>query len=146
MTRDKTTLIIIHCSATKAELYVNAEIIDRWHRGRGWSGIGYHEVIKRDGTIELGRDLSAKGAHAKGYNSVSVGICMVGGLDKDGNPEDNFTGAQFKALEETLLHKMRIYPKARIIAHNEVNSHKACPCFGVKDWLRHNGLHQDKEI
>lgn len=93
--------IIIHCSATRAGQAFKAKDIDRMHRDRNFSMIGYHYVIDLDGTIEEGRPLSMEGAHCntKGtsgisYNKHSVGICYVGGLDANGNPADTRTPAQ----------------------------------------------------
>ena len=99
--------IIIHCSATRAGQAFKAKDIDRMHRDRNFSMIGYHYIIDLDGTIEEGRPLSMEGAHCntKGtsgisYNKHSVGICYVGGLDANGNPADTRTPAQKIALIE----------------------------------------------
>lgn len=75
--------IIVHCSATKAGLDFTATDIDRWHRERGFNGIGYHYVIRLDGKLEKGRDVTLAGAHCKGWNERSVGICYIGGLDEN---------------------------------------------------------------
>jgi hypothetical protein len=83
--------LIVHCSATSEKQDIGAKEIDSWHRAKGWSGIGYHFVIRRDGTIEQGRALHKYGAHAYGYNKVSLGICMIGGVAANGKAEDNFT-------------------------------------------------------
>lgn len=78
--RKDTKYIIIHCSATPPSMDIGAKDIDRWHRAKGWLGIGYHYVIKRDGTVEMGRKLEDAGAHAEGHNHHSVGVCMIGGI------------------------------------------------------------------
>ena len=90
--------IVIHCSATREGQDVRASDIDRWHKERGFSMIGYNLVIDLDGTVENGRPLSMAGAHCadkglsgKSYNLHSIGICYVGGLDKNGNPKDTGT-------------------------------------------------------
>lgn len=83
--------IIIHCSDTKEGLDFNANDIDRWHKQKGWKRIGYHYVILLNGTIEQGRELEAVGAHTKGHNAHSIGICYIGGLDKNGKPKDTRT-------------------------------------------------------
>jgi len=106
--------------------------------------IGYHFVIKTDGTVEKGRDGDAIGAHVEGHNANSVGICMVGGVDANdptGKPVNNFTEAQFVALE-VLLRRLRMdYPKATIQGHRDFpNVAKACPSFNVKPWLATVGL------
>ena len=76
--------IIVHCSATKARQDFTVADIDHWHRQRGFNGIGYHYVIRLDGKLEKGRDVALAGAHCKGWNERSVGICYIGGLDKNG--------------------------------------------------------------
>ena len=107
--------------------------IDTWHRQRGWLKIGYHYVIKRDGTVETGRDLNEVGAHVQGLNDRSLGVCMVGGIDDAGEPENNFTDEQFKALT-TLLYQLKItFPDAQIKGHRNFAA-KACPSFDVEDW------------
>lgn len=76
------TLLIIHCTATPAGREVSRAEVDRWHRQRGWNGIGYHYLIHLDGSIEQGRPEERMGAHCKGYNACSIGICYVGGLER----------------------------------------------------------------
>lgn len=139
----KVDKIIIHCSATPPEMDIGRDEIRRWHLDRGWTDIGYHYVIRRNGTMQLGRDTDQDGnvdeevgAHTLGYNSTSIGICLVGGLngDADDKPEDHFTQeqiAKLKALIRTLLSR---YPRASVHGHNEFAA-KACPCFRVKDWV-----------
>ena len=97
--RASTEYIVIHCSATKPSMDVDAETIRNWHvNERGWRDIGYHKVIKRNGDVEDGRDVRDSGAHAAGYNSKSVGVCMVGGMAEDNSAENNFTPHQWVAL------------------------------------------------
>lgn len=101
--RRSTDLIIVHCSATKPHQDIGATEIRRWHvEDNGWSDIGYHQVIRRSGAIELGRPLHVSGAHARNFNSRSVGVCLVGGLDVEGQPEFNFTDEQMATLETIL--------------------------------------------
>ena len=90
--------IIIHCSATKVGQDFTAADIDRWHRERGFNGIGYHYVVCLDGRLERGRDISLAGAHCKGWNEHSIGICYIGGLDVNGHPADTRTKAQKRVL------------------------------------------------
>ena len=86
--RASTDYIVIHCSATKPSMDIGAEIIKDWHvNERGWRDIGYHKVIKRNGDVEDGRDIRDSGAHAAGYNSKSVGLCMGGGMAEDNSAE-----------------------------------------------------------
>ena len=83
----KVNLLVIHCAATKPNMDIGRDEIDSWHKARGWSGIGYHYVIRRDGRIESGRPVEQAGAHASGYNANSIGICLVGGINHNGKPE-----------------------------------------------------------
>jgi N-acetylmuramoyl-L-alanine amidase len=116
---------------------VDAKMIDRWHRQKGWLMIGYHKVIKRDGTVEDGRPLDMIGAHVEGYNHDSIGICMAGGLDHKGNPENNFTPAQWDSLKALLVEFRKDYSGAQILGHRDFPKvAKACPSFDVKEWLK----------
>ncbi len=137
----KITMLIIHCAATRPKQAIGARDIDIWHKRRGWRGIGYHYVIRRDGKIEKGRPIGEVGAHATGFNQSSIGICLVGGIDDTGKPESNYTPAQWNALKELVSTLKAAYniPSKNIIGHNQV-SNKACPCFNVPAWVRENGL------
>ena len=127
--------IIIHCSATYPDMDIGSDVIRQWHTvDNGWSDIGYHHVISRDGTIEPGRPHDRPGAHAKGHNTNSIGICMVGGKAKDGRQTTNFTAAQWNALEILVMDLLTAYPNAEVIGHNDVSS-KDCPTFDVKSWV-----------
>ena len=116
--------IIIHCSATRAGQDFTAADIDRWHRARGFRSIGYHFVIRLDGTIEPGRDVSLDGAHCTGWNRRSIGICYVGGLDKEGRPADTRTEAQREALIR-LVEDLRL-PTATVTALSRPTSLSRC--------------------
>jgi len=137
MARKKTDFIIIHCASTKPSMDIGAREIDRWHRQRGFLKIGYHFVIRRDGSIETGRNLEDVGAHAVNYNSRSVGICLIGGVDEKMKPESNYTPEQWAALEKLVKYlKTKHYPDAQVIGHRNVDAGKACPCFDVLSWWR----------
>ena len=125
------THIIIHCSATPKSMDIGADKIRDWHvNGNGWSDIGYHEVIRRSGEIEHGRPHNKQGAHAAGHNKNSIGICLIGGIDKSGKAQFNFTMHQLNALAG-LVNGLKVkYPKATVIGHNSVSS-KECPSFDV---------------
>lgn len=131
--RKTTELIIIHCSATKPDMDIGADWIRAEHKKQGWSDIGYHTVIRRNGKVEGGRTLNEIGAHAKGHNSKSVGICMVGGIDAKGKPDCNFTEAQWDSLASEVSDMLDIFPNAKVIGHRDV-SDKACPCFDAAAW------------
>ena len=109
------TLIVVHCSAVKPDQLSSAAQIDSWHRERGFHlGIGYHYVIRRDGTIEPGRPECLIGAHChvKGhhYNTHSIGICYEGGLDARGQPDDTRTAAQKATMRQLLEDLHQRYP------------------------------------
>lgn len=125
--------IIVHCSATPEGRHTTVEEIKQWHLQRGWKDIGYHYVIYLDGTIHIGRPESVVGAHCSGYNKNSIGVCYIGGVDKDGKtPKDTRTEGQKRALREILNRLKRDYPKATLHGHNEF-ANKACPSFNVKE-------------
>jgi len=130
--------IIIHCSDSD---FGSASVIDGWHKKRGWDGIGYHYVITNgiqescrkykgsdDGVIQEGRNIEKQGAHVRGHNSDSVGICLIG--------RHHFTGKQmFDALPtllNVLLSSYKLTPD-NIFGHNEFNPEKTCPNFNVND-------------
>lgn len=143
MARQSTKYIVIHCSATRPLEDIGAREITQWHKARGWTTIGYHFVIRRNGKVEKGRDRDAVGAHVAGHNSNSLGICMVGGIaDKaPWGPEDNFTPEQWAALKKLVGDMLKFYPGAKILGHRDFPKvAKACPCFDAKAWARRNGL------
>lgn len=131
----KINRIIIHCSATKEGQPFTAKDIDLWHKQRGWDGIGYHYVILLDGTVQKGRPDDVIGAHTVGYNTGSIGICYIGGLDSSGNAKDTRTNGQRTALVRLVSEVKEKYPDATIHGHNEF-ANKDCPCFNVKNEFR----------
>jgi N-acetylmuramoyl-L-alanine amidase len=135
---NRVAFIVVHCSASKPSLAVDAKMINRWHRQQGWLKIGYHFVIKRDGTVEKGRELTEVGAHVEGYNSVSVGICMAGGLnERTGRAENNFTLDQYAALALLVRDMQSTFPHAETLGHRDMpNVAKDCPCFDVRKWMK----------
>lgn len=139
--RKETLFLAVHCSATQPKQDIGAAEIERWHRKRSFLAIGYHYVIRRDGTLELGRPDDTVGAHVEGHNSVSVGICLVGGVDAKLKPQDNFTPEQYDTLHKLLGQLKTKYPKAAIQGHRDFpNVAKACPSFDVKGWLKNHPL------
>lgn len=141
----KITELIVHCSATVEGKDYTVDDIRKWHKARGMSDIGYHYVIYRDGTIALGRDVDLIGAHVSGRNSHSIGICYVGGLDKDKNPKDTRTPQQKESLLQLLSDLKKLYPNAKILGHRDCSKDlnkdgkitpnewiKACPSFDAK--------------
>lgn len=126
--------IIIHCSATREGQDIDAATIKRWHtEDRGWSDIGYHYCIKLDGTLEAGRPLDRAGAHVKGHNADSIGICYIGGCDQDMNPKDTMTSEQEHAMRELIFSLRMVWDKDLTLhGHNEYAT-KACPSFKVSE-------------
>lgn len=121
--------IIVHCSATPRGREVKAAEIDRWHRERGFRYIGYHYVVGLDGRIERGRPESETGAHCKGHNARSIGVCYVGGLSSNGKVAlDTRTDEQRVALTELIMELKERYPGARVYGHRDF-ANKECPCF-----------------
>lgn len=135
--------IILHTSDTKPDWMsgspVDAKVaeIRRWHvNDNGWNDIGYHFVIDRDGTIGMGRPLDVVGAHVKGHNEGTIGICLIGGHGSDANDkfEDHFTPAQDRAVRTMIQDLMDKYPTiTKVSGHNEYAA-KACPGFRVGPW------------
>jgi len=126
------TLIVIHCSAVRPGQQSSAKKINDWHHDRGFqNGIGYHYVVRRDGTIELGRPLEMIGAHVVGHNRHSIGICYEGGLDENGVKTDTRTPEQKVTLRKLLEELHRKFPKALIVGHRDLNPGKKCPCYEV---------------
>lgn len=125
--------IILHCSATKEGKDFSADDIRRWHLQRGFNDIGYHFVVKRDGTVEQGRDINRIGAHCLKHNRRSIGICYIGGLDSTGLPADTRTAPQRIALPALIRRLRRHHPTATIHGHREFAA-KACPCFNAAEY------------
>ena len=123
--------LIVHCSATRPTQDIGVLEIGRWHAEREFNEIGYHFVIRRDGTLEEGRPVSIQGAHTLGHNVDSIGICMVGGVNEAGDPDANFTFKQWAELNSLLQRLSQEYPIDSISGHRDY-SNKACPCFDVK--------------
>lgn len=136
-------LIVVHCTATPEGRDVTTADIDRQHRQRGFTSIGYHYVIYRDGTLHLGRPVTEVGAHVRGYNRYSIGVAYVGGLASDGRtPKDTRTPEQRQALRNLLTRLKNRFTGARICGHRDLSPDlnrdgriepsewlKACPCF-----------------
>jgi N-acetyl-anhydromuramyl-L-alanine amidase AmpD len=133
--------LVVHCSANSANSKLRAEDIRRYHmEKKGWRDIGYHFVIPRDGELELGREIDEQGAGVLHFNEHSVHICLVGGLDKNGKPENNFTHKQFATLRQLLNNlqtliwdRQGIWPA--VVGHRDFPGvKKDCPCFDVIPW------------
>lgn len=132
-------MIVIHCSATPSNMDIGVEEIRKWHLEQGFSDIGYHYVIKRNGELEVGRPIDKPGAHCKGHNARSIGVCLVGGVDKYAGKlvsSCNFTELQWNALDLLVTNLLGKYHSIRSVhGHNEFAA-KDCPCFDVQEWAK----------
>lgn len=128
------TKIILHCTATPEGKDYTVEQIRQWHLERGFSDIGYHYVIYRDGSIHEGRPVGIVGAHCTGQNTCSIGVCYVGGEEPDGShrPKDTRTPQQRQALRSLVEQLQAEYPGATVHGHYEF-ANKACPSFKICD-------------
>lgn len=144
----KINTIILHCSATPEGKNYKMKDIDLWHRQRGFTSVGYHFVVDLDGTIEKGRDIEKIGAHCLNHNSNSIGICYVGGCDKEMNAKDTRTQAQKDALLDLVFSLMQQYHLSlnQVHCHNEY-AKKACPSFTIDSFRRefNRAFNHDKE-
>ena len=127
--------IIVHCTATPEGRNYTVEQCRADHKKQGWSDIGYHYLIYRDGSIHTGRDVDLIGAHcaAGGHNTYSIGVAYVGGVAKDGKTaKDTRTLQQKAALLNLLTDLRRQYPQAKIYGHHDFEKKKDCPSFDAK--------------
>lgn len=125
--------LVVHCSDTADNVNFSAKDIHDMHIGFGWDGIGYHKVIKRDGVIENGRPEYWVGAHVKGKNEDSLGVCLIG--------RKKFNKKQLKSLEKILRNWKEKYPNAIILGHYQATkTKKTCPNFDVIEWCKIIGI------
>lgn len=128
--------IIVHCTASGYMQDIGAAELRSYHTGvLGWDDIGYHYVIRLDGTVETGRDVALPGAHCRGHNAHSIGIVYVGGLDAQGHPADTRTEAQRIAMQGLVAELQLRFGNLRISGHRDY-APKACPCFDVEELRR----------
>ena len=144
----KINYIVVHCSATREGHVLTPEALESEHRRRGFRTTGYHYYIRRDGTVLGTRSLELPGAHCRGHNKYSIGICYEGGLDCKGHPKDTRTEWQKHSMRVLILTLLKDYPGCRICGHRDLSPDlngngeiepeewiKACPCFNAeKDW------------
>lgn len=136
MIRSNIKYIIIYCSATREGQPYPPELLDRDHRERGYSSAGYHYYILMDGRVVTFRGEAELGAHTRGYNRESIGVCYEGGLSLGGIPKDTRTPEQKRALEHLLWKLKTRYPKAEIVGHRDLCRYKACPSFDARSEYR----------
>ena len=121
-------LIVVHCSATRCNRAYPVTTLIRDHQQR-FGFTGYHYYVTRDGHITQTRHLQLPGAHARGYNAHSIGVCYEGGLDARGETADTRTPAQKAAMRRLLEELHGRYPRAVIVGHHDLNPQKPCPCI-----------------
>lgn len=171
--------IVIHCSATQnGKRLTNgkqtaAQVIDQWHKTRGFKRhpirsaqfnptlkhIGYHFIIDTDGTLYTGRAVGETGAHVKGHNLNSIGICLVGGIEPNGKNHGKYTAVQWRCLHKLLRELESQHPDARICGHRDLSPDlngdgtitpnewvKDCPCFDVWQWLDSEQVINDEHL
>jgi N-acetyl-anhydromuramyl-L-alanine amidase AmpD len=119
--------IIIHCSDSDIDSHDDISVIDRWHKERGWAGVGYHYFIQSNGNIQVGRDIRDVGAHAYGHNGDSIGICLHG--------RNKFTESQFKMLAMLIKYYTKEFSIKEVEGHCHYDSTKTCPNFDV-NWFK----------
>lgn len=137
-------LLVIHCSATRENRPFSVQALEASHRARGFNGIGYHYYIRQSGKVVNTRPLYRSGAHVKGHNRNSIGICYEGGLDRNGNPADTRTPEQRMALRQLVAKLCDRFPESKVCGHRDlspdcngdgrIDPHewmKQCPCFDV---------------
>lgn len=145
------TFIVVHCTASKEGQDLDISDIERMHKNRGFRTVGYHYLIKLDGTIQDGRPTNVWGAHVRGYNDKSIGIAYVGGVDENGKAKDTRTEPQIASIVMLLQDLKKKFPNAKVLGHRDlspdldgdgvVEKHewlKECPCFNVREqhpWL-----------
>ena len=137
-------LIVIHCSSTRESYALTEQALEASHRLIGFDGTGYHFYVRRDGRVLATRPVSKVGAHARGYNAHSIGICYEGGLDRYGNPKDTRTEWQRHSLSVLVGKVLQEYPGTCVVGHRDLSPDlngngevepmewtKQCPCFDV---------------
>lgn len=126
--------IIVHCADTKVNQSFDITDVDQWHKQRGFSMVGYHYYIKLDGTIQEGRNLEQVGAHCKGQNSDSIGICFEGGKNSDGSKWDSPLSAQLDSWHTLYQYLCLMFGNLPLKGHYEY-SEKSCPNFDIDEFL-----------
>ena len=141
-------LLVIHCSATRCNVSFTVEQLRQCHLQRGFKEIRYHFYITRNGELHHCRPVSEPGAHCRGFNRHSIGICYEGGLDTNGRASDTRTDFQKHSLRVLVMLLLKDYPGGRVVGHRDLSPDlngngeiepeewiKACPCFNAeKDW------------
>lgn len=141
-------LIVVHCSATREDRDFTEHDLEVCHRRRGFNGAGYHFYIRKNGDIKATRSLEKIGAHVKGFNQKSIGVCYEGGLDCRGRPKNTMTAWQRHSLYVLIRTLLKDYPGSRVCGHRDLSPDlngngeiepeewiKECPCFDVIEFM-----------
>ncbi len=136
MKSENIDMIVVHGSFSKPDMDIGVDEIRQWHLEKGWSDVGYHHVIRRDGTVEAGRSEDRQGAHAKAVNSHSLGICLVGGMDSFGAGDCNYTFDQYQSLWNLIYEMIVRHPTiTSVVSHRDVDKRgKTCPDFDASEF------------
>lgn len=136
--RRQTLSAVIHCSDTPSTMDIGAHEIRSWHvNENGWDDIGYHHIIRRSGLVELGRDIRAVGAHTRGFNSESVGVCLVGGKTNEISTFCKlYTEEQRDTLISVLNYYRALWPQIVVAGHRGLVGGRLCPSFQVEKFLQ----------
>ena len=145
----KIDLLVIHCSATRVDRCYTEHDLTTDHLRRNFSGAGYHYYIRKNGDIKTLRPIEIPGAHARGFNLSSIGICYEGGIDATGHPSDTRTAFQKHSLRVLVMLLLKDYPCSKVVGHRDLSpdlNHngeiepeewiKECPCFDASEILR----------
>jgi N-acetylmuramoyl-L-alanine amidase len=139
--------LVWHCSDTPASFDVTKHHIEDWHiRERNWTRVGYHVLVRRNGStdfmIPFDRDSKISNEElangARGFNHNSIHFCWAGGKNND----DNRTSEQKATMEAITEMMVMLFPKIKVLGHNQINAHKYCPSFNLTDWLRSIDIHE----
>lgn len=151
--RKRTDYIVVHVTATQAKQDIGIREVAQMHKQRGWSRPGYRYVIRRNAVVENDGDDGILSNHVSGFNSIALGISLVGGIAPNGKAENNLTDAQFVALEQLIRRLLKKYPNAKVCGHRDLSPDrdgdgvieasewlKECPCFDAIPWAKSKGL------
>jgi hypothetical protein len=125
--------VFIHCSASDRPEHDSAHVMDRWHKQRRWTGIGYHLFIRKDGIAEYGRDWNKTPAAQAGHNTGTLAICLHGLAETAFTAEQQRTLSAFAAAIDDALYDKN-GEQTRFRGHREVAA-KACPVIDYHAWL-----------
>lgn len=135
--------LVVHCALTMPSSDVKVHDVRKWHLNKGWSDVGYHFFITRSGELQEGRSVNYQGAHVKGFNGESIGICLAGGMNENANPANNppaffnYTFKQLQTLVKLLNNLIQQYPGVKICGHKDLDRSRTCPGFDVAELMRH---------